>query len=183
MGAASEEPPGSQGRRGSATKETDGAERERERGETPPERLDRNTSELVNELRVAGTGVQVLFAFLLILPFNTGFRRVSATERYIYYVSLLCVAVAAVLLIAPSVHHRILFHEGEKAYVVRFGTRVAVIAAGFLCAGLTGILVLISDYLFGSITAIVVGVSTAVTVITIWFLLPLRLLLARHRRS
>jgi Family of unknown function (DUF6328) len=67
---------------------SDSAEREAERHETPTERLDRNTIELLNELRVAGTGIQVLFAFLLIVPFNTGFRRVSSFDRYVYFVTL-----------------------------------------------------------------------------------------------
>ncbi|MBV9196537.1 MAG: hypothetical protein JO168_20560 [Solirubrobacterales bacterium] len=149
-----------------------------QRDETELERLDRNTVELVSELRVAATGVQVLFAFLLIVPFNNRFSRVSSFERYDYFVTLLCVAVAAVLLIAPSVHHRLLFRLGEKAFIVTIGNRLAIAAAAFLCVGLTGILVLLSSFIFGGVTAAVVGACAACLVIGVWFALPLI-----HRRG
>jgi amino acid transporter len=144
------------------------------RDETELERLDRNTIELVNELRVAGTGVQVLFAFLLIVPFNNRWSKVSSFDRYDYYLTLLCVAIATVLLIAPSIHHRLLFRRGDKEYIVALGTRFAIAAAAFLAVGLTGILVLISDFVFGSTAAVVVGACTAAVVGVLWFAVPLR---------
>jgi hypothetical protein len=144
------------------------------RNETTAERLDRQTVEFLNELRVAGTGIQVLFAFLLIVPFNVGFKTASKFDRYVYFGTLLCVATAAVLLIAPSVHHRLLFHKKEKSYLLSFGTRVTIIASVFLCIGLTGILVLVSNYVFGTVTATIVGVVTAVGVSLLWFAVPLR---------
>lgn len=149
------------------------------RNETELQRLDRNTIELVNELRVAGTGVQVLFAFLLIVPFNNRWTKVTAFERYDYYVTLLCVAVAAVLLIAPSVHHRLLFRRGQKEFIVQLGSRLAVVAAAFLAVGLTGILVLISDFVFSGAAAVVVGLCSAVVVTSLWFVVPL----TRRRRD
>ena len=79
------------------------------RAESPNERLDRNQIELLNELRVAGTAIQVLLAFLLVVPFDSRFERLSSFERYDYFATLLCIAVAAVLLIALSIHHRLLF--------------------------------------------------------------------------
>ena len=144
------------------------------RDESEFERLDRNTGELLNELRVAGTGIQVLFAFLLVVPFNVGFSKLSSFDRYEYFVTLLCIATAAALLIAPSIHHRLLFRHQQKEYLVRIGTRLAIIAGVFLTAGLTGILVLISDVIFGGVTAAVVGAVTCVGVGTLWFALPLR---------
>ena len=108
------------------------------RDETESERLDRNTIELVNELRVAGTGVQVLFAFLLIVPFNNRWSMASAFDRYDYCVTLLCVAMAAVLLIAPSVHLRVLFRHGQKEFIVQLGNRLAIAAAAFPSVGMTG---------------------------------------------
>lgn len=134
-------------------------ERDRERGESRLERLDRNTVELVNELRVAGTGVQVMLAFLLVVPFNNRFTRLTAFDRYDYFVTLLCIAIAAALLIAPSVHHRLLFRQGAKAYLVSLGTKPAIAASIFIAVGLTGILVLISDLIFGGLTALVAGSS------------------------
>jgi len=151
-------------------------EPEDDRDETPTERLDRNTVELLNELRVAAVGIQVLFAFLLIVPFNTGWRRVGAFDRYDYFVTLLCIAIATVLLIAPSIHHRLLFRRRQKAYLVKVGTTLTIVAMLFVTAGLTGILVLISHFLFGAVTAAVVGSCAALLVSTLWFGLPL------HRR-
>ena len=157
-------------------------EAEEDRDESPPERLDRNTVELLNELRVASTGIQVLFAFLLIVPFNTGFSKLSSVDRYIYFATLVCIAAAAALLIAPSIHHRLLFRHQEKEYIVRLGTRLAIVAGVFLTAGLTGIMVLISDVIFGGVTAAVVGTVTAVVVGGLWFGVPVRRRL-RHRQS
>jgi hypothetical protein len=76
-----------------------------DRDETPDEQLDRNTIELLNELRVAGTGIQVMFAFLLVVPFNTGWSKTSSFERAVYFVTLVLVALATFLLMAPPVHH------------------------------------------------------------------------------
>jgi O-antigen/teichoic acid export membrane protein len=118
----------------------------------------------------------VLFAFLLIVPFNTGFSKLSRFDRYDYFVTLVCVAAAAALLIAPSMHHRLLFRRQQKDYLVRVGTTVTIVSGGLLTAGLTGILVLISDVLFGGVTAAVAGVLTAAFVSCLWFAVPL------HRR-
>src|SRR5258707_1036722 len=84
---------------------------------TELERLDRNTVELLTELRVAATGVQVMLAFLLVVPFNARWSRVTAFDRVDYFVTLLCVSAAAALLIAPSMQHRLLFRHGQKAYL------------------------------------------------------------------
>jgi O-antigen/teichoic acid export membrane protein len=143
------------------------------RDESPLERLDRNTVELLNELRVAGTGIQVLLAFLLVVPFNNRFTRLSTFARTDYYVTLTCVAVAAVLLIAPSIHHRLLFRRAQKAFVVRVGNRLVIVAMAFLSAGLTGIMVLISDFLYGGAAAWVAGVLAAGLVVGVWFVVPL----------
>ena len=118
----------------------------------------------------------MLFAFLLIVPFNTGFSKLSRFDRYDYFVTLVCVAAAAALLIAPSMHHRLLFRRQQKDYLVRVGTAVTIVSGGLLTAGLTGILVLISDVLFGGVTAAVAGVLTAAFVSCLWFAVPL------HRR-
>jgi Family of unknown function (DUF6328) len=144
------------------------------RDELPMERLDRNSIELMGQLRVAGTGIQVLLAFLLVVPFNARWSRVTAFDRDVYFVTLLCIATAAALLIAPSVHHRILFRRGEKAYLVAMGNRLAIIAMALVTVGLTGILLLISDVLFGGVTAAIVAAVALLGVATLWFGLPLR---------
>jgi hypothetical protein len=145
-----------------------------DRQEEPPhERLDRNTSDFLGEVRIAATGIQVLFAFLLIVPFNVGFRRVTSFDRHIYFATLICVAIAAALLIAPTIHHRLLFRRGQKAYVLRMGTRLTIAAMGFLAVGLTGILILIAHVIFGGAAAAVTGASAAAVLAILWFVLPL----------
>lgn len=148
-------------------------------GEQEAQRLGRNLTDLLNELRVAGTGIQVMFAFLLVVPFNAGWKKASSFDQRVYFASLLCIAIASVLLIAPSVHHRLLFRQRERGYLVQVGTRLAIVAAGFLALGLTGILVLISNYVFGTSAAITVGIAAAVVVTSVWFVVPLR----HHHRS
>ncbi|HEY1568532.1 MAG TPA: DUF6328 family protein [Solirubrobacteraceae bacterium] len=146
---------------------------EQERDESQPERLDRNTVELLNELRIAGTGIQVMFAFLLVVPFNTGWKQVDGFERTVYFVTLLVVALAAFLLMAPPIHHRILFRHGEKPFLIRIGNYMAI--GGMVCLGLgfVGILVLISDVVVGGAAPAVVGALALALVAGLWFVLPL----------
>jgi O-antigen/teichoic acid export membrane protein len=148
--------------------------REDSRDESPLERLDRNTTELLQELRVAVTGVQVMLAFLLVVPFNTRFTRLSSFERYDYFVTLVCVAIAAVLLMSPSIHHRLLFRTQQKPFLVELGNRTTILGMTFLAAGFIGILVLISDLMWGGVAAAVVGVVTVAVIGGLWFGLPLR---------
>jgi Family of unknown function (DUF6328) len=153
---------------------SDGSPRDERSEESQGERLSRNTTDLLSELRVAATGIQVLFAFLLIVPFNAGWRRVSSFDRYDYFVTLMFVATAAALLMAPPIHHRLLFRRGERAYLLRTGTRFAIVAMVCLSVGLTGILLLIAHVMFGAATAVAVGVLAACGLGGLWFGLPLR---------
>ncbi len=146
---------------------------EDQRNETPIERLDRNIIELLNELRVAGTGIQIMFAFLLVAPFNTGFKHVSRFGRIDYVITLVCVALAAVLLMAPSIHHRILFRRGEKEFLVWMANRLAIVAMIFLTVGFTGILVLLADVVLGGPAPVIMGLLAAATISGLWFGLPL----------
>jgi hypothetical protein len=143
------------------------------RDESPSERLDRNTIELLNELRVAGTGIQVLLAFLLVAPFDSRFAGLTSFERDDYFATLVCIAIAAALLIAPSIHHRILFRNQQKPYLLRVGNRAMIVAMAFLATGLTGILVLITDMLFGGSAAIGAGAVATVVIGGVWFGVPL----------
>ena len=120
-----------------------------------------------------------MFAFLLVVPFNAGWKTASSFDRDVYFVALLCVAFATVLLIAPSIHHRLLFRQHERAYLVRVGTRLAIAAAGFLALGLTAILVLVANFVFGTAAAVPVGIAAGIVVNSVWFLVPL----GRRRRS
>ena len=145
----------------------------RERDESRSERLDRNTVELLNELRVAVTGIQVMFAFLLVVPFNSRWSAVDGFERTVYFVTLLLVAMAAILVLAPPIHHRILFRHGEKPFLVRIANQLAI--GGMVCLGLgfVGILLLVSDVVVGGVAPGLVAGLTAVVIGGLWFVLPI----------
>lgn len=141
-------------------------------GESTEERLDRNTIELLNELRVAGTGIQVMFAFLLVVPFQTGWRHVDSFERTVYFVTLLLVATAAFLLMAPPIHHRILFRHGERRFLVQTANNFAIAGMVMLAFGFVGILVLLSDVVVGGVAPAIVGVLAATFLAGLWFAVP-----------
>ncbi len=86
--------------------------------------------ELLNELRVSGTGIQVLLAFLLIVPFNTGYKRLTTFDKIDYFVALSFIAAFATMLIAPSIHHRLLFRQRQRAYIIRTANLAAIIGMG-----------------------------------------------------
>src|SRR3954469_14657132 len=117
------------------------------RDESDKERLDRNLNELLGELRVALPGVQVLFAFLLAVPFQQGFQKVTEFEKSLYFATLVSTAVAAALLIAPSSLHRIEFRKDDKEYVVFTANRLAIFGFAVLGLAMTLATVLVSHYL------------------------------------
>jgi hypothetical protein len=141
--------------------------------ETTEEKLERNTIELLNELRIAGSGIQIMFAFLLVVPFNAGYTRTTTFEHVVYFVTLLLVAMAAFLLLAPPIHHRLLFRRHERPFLISVGNRLAIAGMIFLGFGFTGILVLISDYVVGGAAPIIVGVLAMMTIGSLWFGVPL----------
>jgi hypothetical protein len=146
---------------------------EADRQERPAERLDRNTIELLNELRIAGTGIQVMFAFLLVVPFQQGWSNVDGLERTVYFVTLLLVAVAAFLLMAPPIHHRILFRHGEKPFLVAVANHLAIAGMVCLALGFVGILFLLADVVVGGAAPGIVAGGAALLVGGLWFALPL----------
>jgi hypothetical protein len=115
----------------------------------------------------------VLFAFLLVVPFNSRFGRLSSFDRDLYFVALLCVAVAAIILIAPPIHHRLLFRLRQKEYLVAVGNVMLIVGAVFLGVGLTAILVMISNLIFGGAAAMIVGATVGCGVAALWFAMPL----------
>jgi Family of unknown function (DUF6328) len=123
----------------------------------------------------------VLFAFLLIVPFNSRFARLSSFDRDLYFAALLCIAVAAIMLLAPPIHHRLLFRRQQKDYLVAVGNAMLIVGTVFLGVGLTAILVLISNLLFGSAAAAVVGAIAGCGVATLWFAMPLARLWSLRR--
>ena len=148
------------------------------RDESEKERIDRNLIELLNELRVALPGVQVLFAFLLVLPFQQGFTTVTSFQRTVYLITLLATALSAVLLIAPSMHHRLQFREGNKAEILRDANRLAIAGMTAVAVAMIGAVVLVTDYVFDTGTTIACGAGVAAAFAIVWYAMPVRRLLA-----
>jgi hypothetical protein len=150
------------------------ADPDRLRDETETERLDRNLIELLQEVRVVQTGVQVLFAFLLTVPFSARFDEITSFQKGAYFAALVGTAAASVLLIAPTSVHRLLFRRGQKEYMVEVSNRLAIWGLLSLGIAMTAAMLLVSDVMFGLPAAIVIGVVTALAFGAVWAGLPLR---------
>ena len=143
-----------------------------DRDETPEERFDRNWNELLQELRVAQTGVQILFAFLLTLPFNARFETITVVQRSTYIVTILFTALASLCLIAPVSHHRILFRRGRKEELVAGSSNLAGIGLLFLWLSIVGAVFLVFEVITSTSWALAVGVALAVAFVAVWYLFP-----------
>ena len=141
----------------------------RTKGEDEEERLDRELIELLNELRVVIPGVQVLFAFLLVVPFQVKFETLSSLQEDLYFATLLFAALATALLISPSAYHRALFRAGEKPRIIEYGHRLAIAGTACLMFAMTGAVTLICDLIFGSTRAIITGVLMLIVYSWFWF--------------
>jgi hypothetical protein len=142
------------------------------RDETEEERLDRNLTELLNELRVALPGVQVLFAFLLAVPFSQRFEALTSYQQDVYYGSLVCAAAACAFLIAPGAHHRITFRLRDKQHLVILANRFAIVGLTFLALAMTGVVLLVTGFIFSSLAAVIATTITAGTFTTLWYVMP-----------
>ena len=150
------------------------ADRGSGRDETEGERLDRNLGELLQELRVILPGVQVLFAFLLAVPFQQNFTKITSFQQTVYFVTLLLTAITAVLLISPSAYHRITFRMQQKDHLITLANRFAIAGVGTLALAMTGAIVLITDVLYGATATAVTGGLALLTFTLFWYLLPLK---------
>jgi hypothetical protein len=150
------------------------------RGEGPLQRADRNMIELLQELRVAQTGVQILFAFLLTLSFTERFGSIDEIQRWTYVVTLLCSVLTAGLLVAPAAVHRVTFRRGLKAETVQLGHRLFTLGLGALALTLTGCVLLVLDVAVGLSFAISCAVVVCLVLCLLWFVLPLPLLRRTH---
>jgi hypothetical protein len=144
------------------------------REETDWERADRNVVEMMAELRVALPGVQVLFAFLLVVPFNTRFAVLGSGLRVVYIVALLCTAAASALFIAPTAHHRLTFRRGKKENIALIGNRLVIVGLGFLAMGMSAAILLVSSFVFTLPVALVTTLVTMVVFAVLWFFIPRR---------
>ena len=142
-------------------------------GESKDERLDRELIEFLNELRVALPGVQVLFAFLLGVPFTQRFSQVTDLQKDVYFVTFLCAAVATALLIAPSAYHRLEWRQGDKEHLLIVSNRFAIAGTTFLALSISGTVFVVTDMLFNETSAAVVAGLTAAFFGWFWYGLPL----------
>jgi hypothetical protein len=146
---------------------------EEDTSEDTQERTARELIELLQELRIVIPGVQVLFAFLLTVPFQQGFTQLTTVQRDVFFTTLLCTAAATALLIAPSAHHRLLFRQGRREERLRMGNTLAILGLAFLVPAMVGVVYVITDLIFGLTTALVVTIVMALSFVLLWFVLPL----------
>ena len=144
------------------------------RDETEEERLDRNLGELLQELRVALPGVQVLFAFLLAVPFQQGFQEVTQFQKDVYFATLILASLSATMLISPSAYHRITFRYQQKRRLVYYANRFAIVGLALLALAMTGAILLITDVLFSTAAAVVTAGLALSVFGFFWFAMPLR---------
>ena len=137
------------------------------------ERVSRELIELLNELRVALPGVQVLFAFLLAVPFAQGFTRTTDFQRALFFVVMALTAVSLALLIAPSAWHRLRFRQQDKERILRASNKMSIAGLGFLALAMTGAVMLIADFIYSPTLTIVSGIAAALVYGVLWYVLPL----------
>jgi hypothetical protein len=141
------------------------------RNETPLERCDRNLAELMQEVRVAQTGVQVLFGFLLTVPFQQRFSQTTSTQRTIYTVALVAAAVASAFLIGPGALHRVTFRARQKAFVIKWGSWEFIVGLAALAVAMSCSVLLVLDFLYHDATPVVIVAALAVLYLALWFVL------------
>ena len=142
---------------------------------SPPsrERLDEEWLELLNEIRILLPGVQVLFAFLLAVPFASGFEDVTELQRDLYALSLLGAVASIVCLVAPTTHHRIRWRKRDKEFMLHVANRSVIAGSAFLALSMSAAIYLVGDYLFSSWVAIVATVVAGIAFTLVWFGVPL----------
>jgi len=145
----------------------------RHRGEGRMQRADRNFAELLQELRVTQTGVQILFAFLLGLAFTPRFATVTDSQRDVYVATLVASAVTTALLIAPVAAHRLQFQSGRKVQLVRLVHRCLLAGLVSLLVTMTGAILLVLDVVLGLTTAVTIAATVAGWFVVLWFVVPL----------
>lgn len=137
------------------------------------ERVGRELIELLNELRVAPPGVQVLLAFLLAVPFAQGFTRVTDFQRALFFVVMAFTAISAALLIAPSAWHRLRFRQQDKERILRASNRMSIAGLGFLALAMTGAVMLIADFIYSPTLTIISGITALIVYGVLWYAMPL----------
>ena len=137
--------------------------------ETPHERLNRNLIEMLQEVRVAMPGVQVLFGFLLAVPFQQRFQEADTFQRTVYFITLLFAAAATACFVAPTGYHRLMFRLRDKPALVKFGNRMVIMGLVCLAVAMNSAVLLVTDFLFKAPTQIIAVILLASAYIWLWF--------------
>jgi hypothetical protein len=140
---------------------------------TEDAKRDRQMMELLNELRIALPGVQILFAFLLTVPFSVRFTDLTAFQRDVYYVTLIATALTTACLIAPSASHRMRFHQSDRAWIVESAHRLMIVGLVFLTIALSGAVLLVTDVMFDGLRVWLYSGAVLAVIVILWFLRPL----------
>ncbi len=140
--------------------------------ESRRERVNRELIELLNELRVALPGVQVLFAFLLAVPFSNGYRRITPFQKNVFFATLIATAVSTACFIVPTAYHRLNFRNREKERILMSSNKFAVAGIVFLALSMIGAIVLVTDVIYSRTAAVVAGVLSLVVFGGLWLALP-----------
>ena len=143
------------------------------RTEEEQERLNRRLIELLNEIRVAMPGVQVLFGFLLAVPFQQRFADVTTFQRDVYFFTLVASAIATALFIAPTAYHRVMLGQGERPHIIKVGTRLFLMGLVALAFAMIGAVLLVTDVLFGMPMVVVTVTALAALYAWLWFAMGL----------
>jgi hypothetical protein len=143
------------------------------RKESEAQRDDRNLAELLQELRVAGLGVQVLFGFLLSLPFTTRFSRLGPAQRDLYLASLLLSAVSTALLLGPVAYHRLVFRRRQKERLVRAANVMAILGLGTVGLAVSAAVLLVTSYVAKGLPAVLISAVVVCLFGGLWFVFPL----------
>ena len=143
------------------------------RAESEAERDDRNLAEILQELRVAGLGVQVLFGFLLSLPFTAKFARLSQGQRDLYLGSLMLSAVATALLLGPVAYHRLVFRRGQKEGLVQAANLMAILGLAAVGLAVSAAVLLVTSYVAGGLAAGLITVFIFCVFGGLWFAFPI----------
>jgi O-antigen/teichoic acid export membrane protein len=142
------------------------------RHETEAERIDRNVAELLQELRVAGLGVQVLFGFLLAMPFTNLFSSLDPEQHRLYTADLLLAALATALLTAPVAYHRIVFHRHQKHDLLRFANAAALAGLAAVALAISGAVLLVVSVVYDGLIAAIIAAVVAGTYFVLWYVVP-----------
>ena len=147
--------------------------REEHDEESRRERVNRELTELLNELRVALPGVQVLFAFLLAVPFANGWSKVTESQKNIFFATLVATAISTACFIVPTAYHRLNFRKREKERILLLSNKFAIAGILFLALSMIGVLMLITDVIYSQTAALVTGAAAFVMFGGLWLVLPL----------